>query len=416
MKNTDTPRKANEISERDLILLVLVSLFVESKRDVVKDYLCNNEVNWDSFYRIATTERVVPIVFFTLKSFFPQELIANRVFDNMHDDYCRTLAKNTYLHKEFDKVIDLIEENEIRIVIFKGVGLSRVVYPLPGLRLISDMDILINVEDMEKLRIVLESVGFRVIGESPDLLLNSKSHKKTFLKTGLLSIPIDVHSDIRYVGHLTNYGRTSFIAEIWKNAKPLTKNNNNILAMSVEDSIINLIAHQIFENRSEPFSLVCDLGFIIERYGKSIDWMYIYRITSSVVGGDAVLNTLTRILDHFEINPPEQFEANISYGSAKSRFRNYIRKSYDLNIANTYEDFLEQDGVLRKLAFIFKYTIPSKQYIRQAYHVTGDNDWLIYAHYIRRIVIIPIGFIYVSVFGFAYCSLLNLVGIYTREK
>jgi hypothetical protein len=256
------------------------------------------------------------------------------------------------------------------------------------------MDILINETQFEQLQKFLASDGFSTKDESPDIALRAKSHKVTFIKKQVMTVCIDVHTDIRYMGQSINEGDLTYNERLWNNACVVQAGENNIVTLSAEDSILNLIAHQIFENRVVPVSLYCDIGYLLKKHGETIDWNYITRFANSIPAGDLILTTLRSILKSCGFEKETEIiaeKASEGLTAASNSVLTLIRKNTSLVHANMLEDLITQKSLRKKAEYLFSYLFPSKIYIQQAYGIHGNKHGLIIYHYIRRIVAIPIG-------------------------
>jgi len=387
---------------REMLLAILSANFSNVKELGIDSILPKDQVAWKEIFQVAIiTEGLGPLLYFTLQNLDVVQTLPNEIHAELLKGYHNSLAYNIFLHNKFDEVLQELSNKGIKAMVYKGVALARTVYPRLELRRVSDMDILVLETDFEVISNMLKSQGFRVADESPDDLLKAKSYKKTFVRAGmLLPISIDVHADIRYMGSSESDGTITNAQRFWGNALPWCTDAPNLFIMSPEDSILNLIAHQLFENNREPISLYCDIGFLVKQHGETINWRYVADLANSVPAGDLIVAALKRILKALYFEMPselsDEYQEEVHSGLSSVSVDSFLRKNARLVHATLFEDFKAQRGLRNKAIFTFRYFFPSATYIKQAYRIRSHSMLVIGFFYVRRLFVIPLGAIFLA--------------------
>lgn len=115
-------------------------------------------LDFDQLVDIAKRNHIVYIVF--------SELIGAKSISDEQRDYLRSAIKRSILTtlmqtSEIKSLSDSFEKNGVKNIFLKGSILKNI-YPRPEIREMSDIDILIDEEDMEKAQALLTSIGYKL--------------------------------------------------------------------------------------------------------------------------------------------------------------------------------------------------------------------------------------------------------------
>lgn len=84
---------------------------------------------------------------------------------SLFQTYCKSLLKSELQTEKLTELYQAFDEAEIDYLPLKGCIMKQM-YPRPELRTMNDADILIRVEQYEKIKLVLETLGYRFLAES----------------------------------------------------------------------------------------------------------------------------------------------------------------------------------------------------------------------------------------------------------
>jgi len=122
--------------------------------------LLRHDLDWK--YLLATADRhcLIPLLYLHLNAAAPS-LAPPHVMERLRRDNHENSRSNLFLTGELLKVVELLEENGVRAVSFKGPTLALRVYGDVGLRQFGDLDILVQRKDILKVKELLVSLGFK---------------------------------------------------------------------------------------------------------------------------------------------------------------------------------------------------------------------------------------------------------------
>lgn len=123
-------------------------------------------VDWDCVLRMSVKHKTYPLVHATLETVCPDSVPVD-VMTRLGSWCVRNGARNMVLCKSLSMVLDLLANNDIQALPFKGPVLAESVYGDTSLRVYSDLDLLVSKKDAFKARNLLVATGF-----IPDLHLD----------------------------------------------------------------------------------------------------------------------------------------------------------------------------------------------------------------------------------------------------
>ncbi len=148
----------------------------------------------------------------------------------------------------------------IRCCVLKGVTIASL-YAVPETRISSDMDILIDKKDEDKVCEILKTLGYTVEERS-----KYDHHRKTHHKIGgLFEVHVMLHSEGTRE-HILD-GKVEYTEEY-------VLNENGIYTMSVNDGLMYLSAHLIKHLINDGIGIrqIMDLLLYMKKYENEIDW------------------------------------------------------------------------------------------------------------------------------------------------
>ncbi|MFA6009786.1 MAG: nucleotidyltransferase family protein [Desulfobacteraceae bacterium] len=123
-------------------------------------------VDWECILRMSVKHKTYPLVHATLEAVCPDSVPVD-VMARLGSWCVRNAARNMVLCRALSMVLDLLTNNGIQALPFKGPVLAESVYGDTSLRVYSDLDLLVSKKDAFKARNLLVEVGF-----IPDLHLD----------------------------------------------------------------------------------------------------------------------------------------------------------------------------------------------------------------------------------------------------
>ena len=137
----------------------------------------NNDKFWEKFVKIGSSHYVIPALYYKLKERGYLKLLDRELISYLEEIYNQNLKRNTNLVKEVNEISKFFQSNNIDHVFLKGAALLSSIYKESlGIRMIGDIDILINNDQILKAKSLMENHGYKFI-DGPFLpFIDDKMH------------------------------------------------------------------------------------------------------------------------------------------------------------------------------------------------------------------------------------------------
>lgn len=179
--------------------------------------------------------------------------------DRLEKSYRTVVAREISQQAEADKIRKEFSENGIDFMFLKGSHLKKL-YPLPELRFMADMDVLVRLNDVEKAKEILLSHGFeQKMDNGKDIVLT----KKPFLT-------VELHNTL----FVEDYYLYDYFLSVWDKAQKISEHE---YAMTDSDMYIYTMAHlaEHFTTGGACFRPTMDIYLMCEKMAETLDFTYI---------------------------------------------------------------------------------------------------------------------------------------------
>ena len=249
-----------------------------------------HSLDWEHILKAALIHGMAPLLYYHLKT--ARESIPAHIFGIMEKAYYSTAYRNIRLSEEVGKILEALNEAKIKTVILKGLFLSETIYKNPALRPSSDIDLLVQKEDLPRVTAVIERLGYIAPDNQLSRALLMKYHFNiSLIKTADYSTHIELHWHLS--DRFKNISIETLTTEIWANTRWAQLSGIPVQVMSPENLLIYLCLH--LNNHGYMNNLICsqydncglilsvlsgnrliwfvDIYEVIKYYGGSIDWV-----------------------------------------------------------------------------------------------------------------------------------------------
>jgi len=182
----------------------------------------------------------------------------------------------------------------VEIMLLKGASLLGTVYPLPGLRMMEDIDIMVQPEDLHGVRALIEQHGFRA---EPDRV---NCYKKG-------QVILDLHTDALNIDRVGSR-RWLFpqgMHPVWDKAIPWKKDLRQIKRPTDMDNVLLLTQHALKHGFARLIWLV-DIWLILKDRSAEF-WEQLYIRAEQLQQLDALYQALFLLEREFELAAPAPF-------------------------------------------------------------------------------------------------------------
>jgi hypothetical protein len=207
--------------------------------------------DWELFSAMADREGVSPLMYWKLKD-SPVE-VPPSTFNLLRSTYYQTLAQNTLMYQELERILEALDEAGIPVIVLKGAALAAMVYEDIGLRPMGDLDLLVYPKDFGEAENIIQSLGY---GHTrPELLpgIHRKLAHEVSLKGGPGgNITVELHWGI-IAGDKDQ--RSPDLAYFWEQTEGW-RTWEHVFVFSPTVTILYLPAHQMLQHGSDHVRLI----------------------------------------------------------------------------------------------------------------------------------------------------------------
>ena len=212
-------------------------------------------------YRLAEEHQVVPLLYYsaaTLPSFL-QSTAMGAFFQRS----CSYISHSAHQEDVLNKLFSLFDKEGISYMPLKGTVLKSL-YPSPEMRVMGDADILIRLDEYDRIRQVMTAISGVEFSES--------DHEYIWMISSKLSIELHKHLIPSY-----NKDYYAYYGDGWQLARPMTEGSTRYV-MSDEDMLIYLFTHfaKHYRDKGAGIKYVVDF-FVYRRAHPHMDMQYLER-------------------------------------------------------------------------------------------------------------------------------------------
>lgn len=242
------------------LLLCCARTYIEAERVERIKALVQKDIDWAYLLEIATWHKTLPLLYWSLKNTCP-EAVPKEILATLRDYFYANAQRNLFQTRELVKLLNLLEENKIRVIPYKGVMLTTSVYGNLGLRHIGDLDILVHEQDFDRTKDLLISKGYQ-----PQLQLHWEHH---FVNAdGTIGVDLHIAIAPSYLSFPLDF------ESLWSRLQPGSFAGTTVYTIQPEDVLLILCVQwgkDCCEGR-ERLAQLCDVAQLL-RVHPSIDWV-----------------------------------------------------------------------------------------------------------------------------------------------
>jgi len=237
----------------------------KKKEKKIKE-LTRGGIDWDQLLRMAAQHKVQPLLFLNLDRICP-ELVPDPVLNQLEQfDFFNT-TKNVFVSAFLVKILDLLNNNGICAVPFKGPVIAQKMYGDLALRQFDDLDILISKKDVSQAVHLLLNADYKCEKELSSSQLKKyikNEYSLTFMRSDGRII-IDLHWDIS-----GNYISNPIVLENFNHFETVILNGKPVKSLPVEWLLFYLCLHGC-RHSWKCLDWVCCISETM-RANPAIDW------------------------------------------------------------------------------------------------------------------------------------------------
>jgi hypothetical protein len=347
--------------------------------------------DWDLFYQMADREGVAPLMYWKLKD--SSVAVPPSTLSLLRSTYYQTLAQNTLMYQELERILKALDEAGIPVIVLKGAALAATVYEDIGLRPMGDLDLLVHRQDFEKAEQIVRSVGYEPT--RPELFpgINRKlAHEISLVGGKGGNTTVELHWGI-IAGD--NDQRSPEMARVWEQTE-VWGARGHVFVLSPIMTILYLSAHQMIQHGSDRVRLIWlyDIHRLFSCKGDFLDHDQLFSHAYELHWSSALFEAIDRIQERFG-TPVENGVFN-NLISEEERVKNLEGKKHRPGQTRS-EKILERMAYLdlqSRVIWVFAKIFPSPDHMK--WHYNPQPSWLWPLYYPYRWVDISIDLIKTS--------------------
>lgn len=249
-------------SRETQLLLLLSRIDPDAQVLASAQALINGALDWEKFARLSAQHGTEAMVHKNLPEL---RNVPSEVCDKLRGIYHNSLKRNILMISELDRIIDLLEKAGVEIISLKGASASETIFGDIGAYPSDDIDILVNVGDVDRVRKILETDGYKLndvgFDEYRDYFIKELYHIN--LSNGTFTVEPHWNLFMRYFVTPPEFW--------WEESIVVSSGGRHYRFLSPEKNVL----YNSFRLFSHAFSYLRFLSIvaeIIRHYRAEIDW------------------------------------------------------------------------------------------------------------------------------------------------
>ncbi|MES9886612.1 MAG: nucleotidyltransferase family protein [Candidatus Sedimenticola sp. 6PFRAG1] len=265
------------MNNSELFTILCDCLAFTDDNDRLHSILSAPDFPWEAFIESASKRLVTPALHNALGSKGLLSEIPSDVTDYLEAAQYLNRERNQELLGDLQRIAEELNSQGITPVALKGgASLAENLYPDPGMRVLSDLDILIPRERLESCIEILQNLDFQIQPGFRDELSDYCHHYYPLAKTDGVTV-IELHLEMIYEGCQEMLPLTLLKG----NTRTITWQNSQIAVLSPTLRLLHNILHTHIADKNFYFSLVnlrqlYEFGMIVQNAGADLDWSLIF--------------------------------------------------------------------------------------------------------------------------------------------
>jgi hypothetical protein len=371
-----------EIKNEEILLLGLCRLtFSNVQVDKIRE-LVNRVSNWEYFASLANEHGVIALMYSNLEKLDLLTGLPEKIVSSLNNSLMLSLSRNAFYTTVITEVLGILNDNDIKTVLLKGLALEISVYGNTGIRQMTDVDILLDKSNYKKaLRILIAngytSLPVKSVFHLPIIAYSGK-HLPSLLKNGA---SIDIHLE------LFGGKRNILTKLLYENSSEVRINDEHAYIPRPQLFFLYLVKHLYLHelNNESQLRLYTDLVVLLEKYREEIITYDLLTFAAKAGMSQILAWRLEPLRDLWGISFPDWID-------------NFIDKWYNPDSINKFIFFLktpkrnsvsgspvvyrkiihEIPGLHRKVLFLLGDLFPTLTFMKKRYKCSSKMKAVLY--------------------------------------
>ena len=211
--------------------------------------------------------RLLPLLHFNLTALGSTHPVVRKLAGVYRRSWCESQTR----YRRLDRPLALLSNEAIPVMLSKGIVLACHHYPSPGMRPMSDVDLVVPQEAALRALDLLEQDGWKMAADALTHWGRRRQEMLALISGVNLYHEAEGELDLQWrLVHECLSGAAD--RRFWTGAVPITIGERRVLRPSPTDLLFHVIIHGTRPNQLSPIRWIADAVMILRREGTLIDW------------------------------------------------------------------------------------------------------------------------------------------------
>jgi hypothetical protein len=337
------------------------------------------QIKWDELLSAAVSQGIAPLVYKNLKDIPEKTSVPDEVIGKLRIVYQGNVARNMYLYSELERILQAFHEEKIDVITLKGAALAGTVYGDIGLRIMSDIDLLVRPECLARAKEVMSDLAYFAGGTKTEGWYKEKHfHLPPFIHKEK-QIIVEIHWNVAGDSLGINVDRW------WGRARKTRLGEGWVLIPSPEDMILHLCISLYHGNYNKAaLRGLCDIFYTIRYFSEETDWKLFRELIEQSKIARPVYSILFLVRKYFDSS--NQALSWLDHVHTDIKFTAMAEKIIFIPENEYYSLFMKSlaaDTKWEKTKIIFADIFPSQEKMSKRYSIRADSA-KVYIYYAYR--------------------------------
>lgn len=344
-------------------------LFLETFRELVEcngngrlgAIIASGDLDWGRFRELLVHHELITFIYPLFKDF--SSAVPPAFMEALKNNYYHALLRNQGIWKEFLRIWEAFQKEDILVIPIKGVSFLEDIYRKNPVRFMVDIDLLSPEKDFARSEQIFLRLGYHkeLLGLKEEYWRKKQYHITFHGEKGKKLPVVELHWGLDYKRQ-----NKHLLPQVWQRLREIGPDDFKIKVLCAEDALFSLALHNRRFGKPLCLKNILDLALLLNKYRDGFDWEYVllqsrkYRMRATVFFILAQLNFASGRIIHKNIE--QALGVSVLQ---KKIIRRFIRKNtFSLKSEGLYlkSHFLLYDNIWEPVEYILH--IPQEQFSR----------------------------------------------------
>ena len=370
------------IRDEEILLLGLCRMSFNAELTVMLKALAEGTFDWSYFASLANVHGVAALVYHNLEKLDLLHYTTAEASDTLKKALMMSLSRNTRNTEAMAYVLRLLNRENIKTVLLKGLALELSVYGNAGLRQMTDVDVLVTRDNCLKARKILMNKGFT------SLPVKSVFHKAIIADAGK-HLPSLIKNGFSVEFHHQLFGaeKDNLTGKLYETSSEKEIKGEKTFIPKARIFFLYLVRHLCMHemNNESQLRLYTDLVVLIENFRDEIINVDLIEYAKKAGMSQMLAWKLEPLRDLWGISFPEWINEFINkwYNpDSINKFIFFLKSPKDnppSDKAKYYRYHLSEiPGIHRKILFLLGDLFPTIRFMKKRYNLSKSWQAIFY--------------------------------------